>query len=409
VSRASLSRAAALLAILISGFCCAAASAASAAGSPPEVPGAAAAIVVDARTGETMWAKDPRERRQIASTTKLMTALLTLERTRPREVFTAPEYDAAPAESRINLQAGERMSVHDLLEALLLESANDAAATLAQGISGSRAAFVAEMNARARELGLRDTSFANPIGLDDPDNYSSARDLATLATALMRNPRFARVVNMPEATLESGTHERVVANRNDLVARYPWVDGVKTGHTDAAGNLLVGAAHGTNGAKVISVVMGEPSEAARDADTLALLIWGVRQFKRVSALRRDQVLARPEIEYRDDQRAALVPRRALRLTLRDGQTLRRRVRAPDEVEGPIRKRGRVGAVIVLVDGKPVRRVALVTAADVPEAGTLRVITSVLGVPLTLLALLAILSVAGLAALRFRVRLRLVRR
>lgn len=397
-----------LLAILVLGLVGVRAVPAHAAGPPPELSGAASAIVVDARTGETMWAQDPRERRQIASTTKLMTALLTLERARPRAVFTAPEYDAAPAESQIHLRAGERMTVHDLFQALLLESANDAAVALAHGISGSTSAFVTAMNDRAAALGLKDTSFANPVGLDDPDNYSSARDLATLAVTLMRNPRFAHVVNMPQATLESGDHERVVANRNDLVARYPWVDGVKTGHTNRAGNLLVGAAHGTNGAKVVSVVMGEPSEAARDEDTLALLVWGVRQFKRVPAVRRNQVLAEPSIEYRDEH-AALVPRRTVRLTVRDGQTLRRRVRAPDEVKGPIPRGGRVGAVTVLVDGKAVRRVALVTAADVPKPGTLRVITSVFGVPLTLVLVLAILVLAGLAALRLRVRLRLVRR
>lgn len=406
MSPGPLSRAAllGLLAILALGLC----ASANAAGPPPEAPGAAAAIVIDARTGETMWAKDANERRPIASTTKLMTALLTLERTKPSQVFTAPGYDAAPAESKINLQAGERMTVHDLLEALLLESANDAAAALAQGISGSIPAFVTAMNERAKQLNLDDTSFANPIGLDDPDNYSSARDLATLAMTLMRKPRFAHVVNTPEATLESGSHVRVVDNRNDLVGRYPWIDGVKTGHTNTAGNLLVGAAHGSNGAKVISVVMGEPSEGARDADTLSLLVWGVKQFKRVPAVRRNQVLAEPSIEYRDEH-ASLVPRRALSLTVRDGQTLRRRVRAPDEVEGPIPKGARVGAVTVLVDGKPERRVALVTAAAVPEPGTLRVLTSVLGVPLTLLLVLAILLLAGLAALRLRVRLRLVRR
>ncbi|HEY7453327.1 MAG TPA: serine hydrolase, partial [Thermoleophilaceae bacterium] len=198
---------------------------------PPRVPDAAAAIVVDAVDGTVLFAKRPDERRSIASTTKLMTALLALEQAAPDQVFTAPRYDAMPAESRINLREGERMTVEDLLEALLLESANDAAVALAENISGSREAFVEEMNERAAELGLDDTSYANPIGLDEAGNYSTARDLATLATRLLRNRRFARIVDMPEADLETGSHPRVVANRNDLVERYPWVDGVKTGFT----------------------------------------------------------------------------------------------------------------------------------------------------------------------------------
>ena len=232
----------------------------------PDLSGAAAAILVDARDGTVILAKDPGERRQIASTTKLMTALLALERTRPDQVFRAPDYRALPVESKINLRAGERMRVDDLLEALLLESANDAAATIAQGVSGSRPRFVADMNERARALRLADTSYANPIGLDDPLNYSSARDLATLARRLMRDERFAAVVRRPSAVLESGARRRVVRNRNDLIGRVPRVDGVKTGHTRQAGYILVGSAAGAGGARVVSVVLGEPSEAARDRD-----------------------------------------------------------------------------------------------------------------------------------------------
>ena len=117
------------------------------------MPGADAAIVVDGRDGDVMFAKKANERQSIASTTKLMTALLTLERTRPKAVFPAADYVAAPVESQIGLRPGERMRVSDLLEALLLESANDAAATLAEGVSGSVDQFVADMNERAAELG----------------------------------------------------------------------------------------------------------------------------------------------------------------------------------------------------------------------------------------------------------------
>jgi serine-type D-Ala-D-Ala carboxypeptidase (penicillin-binding protein 5/6) len=300
------------------------------------------------------------------------------------------------------------MRVSDLFEALMLESANDAAETLAEGISGSRARFVAAMNERAQQLGLDDTSYANPIGLDDPANYSTARDLAALAFDLLQRPRFARVVDLPSAQLETGIRPRVVDNRNTLVLEYPFVDGVKTGHTTQAGYVLVGAARGRGGARVISVVMGEPSEAARDADSLKLLRWGLSRFHRVRVLDRRRALARADIEYRDEQ-VALVPQRGVVLTLRDGQRVRRAVRAPDQVSGPLDAGTRVGSATVFVDGERVRRVPLVTATDVPEAGTLRVVTSVLGVPLTVLAVLAILLGAVLVSLRLRVRFRLVKR
>jgi D-alanyl-D-alanine carboxypeptidase (penicillin-binding protein 5/6) len=382
---------------------------AQAADRPPPLPNAQAAIVIDARDGEVMFAKRARARRQIASTTKLMTALLTLERTRPRQVLRAADYDAAPIESQIGLRPGERMRVSDLLEALMLESANDAAVTLAEGISGSTEDFVADMNERAAELGLRDTSYANPIGLDDPSNYSTARDLATLALVLMQRPRFARVADLPVAELESGARPRVIDNRNALIAAYPFVDGVKTGHTTQAGYVLIGAARGRNGGSVISVVLGEPSEAARDADTLKLLRWGLGRFHRVRVLDPRRPLARADIEYFDDEQVRLVPQRGVVLTLRDGQRVRRAVRAPNELEGPLPAGDRVGSATVTVDGERVRRVALVTASDVPEAGTPRVLVSVLGVPLTVLAVLAILLVVALLTLRLRARFRLVKR
>ena len=380
----------------------------AAAQKPPDVSTAAAAIVVDGRNGEVMFAKRPDERHAIASTTKLMTALLALERARPGDVFTAPEYNALPAESRINLRAGERMTVHDLLEALLLESANDAAAAIAENLSGSRDAFVAEMNVRAQELGLDNTSYANPIGLDDPANYSTARDLATLTRLLLKRPRFARVVDMPVAELESGSIPRVIDNRNTLIASTPWVTGVKTGHTTNAGYVLVGSARGRGGAKVISVVLGEPSEPARDADTVELLAWGLKQFKRVQVLDPRRTLARADIRYYEDEQARLVPQRAAVVTVRRGERIRRRVRSREELEGPMPAGARAGAVSVFVDGQRVRRVALVTATEVPDAGTLRVLTSVLGVPLTLLLALAILLAAPIAVLLARGRRRSVR-
>jgi serine-type D-Ala-D-Ala carboxypeptidase (penicillin-binding protein 5/6) len=199
----------------------------------------------------------------------------------------------------------------------------------------------------------------------------------------------------------------VVDNRNDLISEYPWVSGVKTGYTANAGNVLVGAADGPGGARVISVVLGEPTEVARNSETLALLRWGLTRFQRVRVLDPRRMVAQADIEYHDGS-ARLVPRRGAVLTIRDGQRLRRRTNAPDEVKGPLEAGARVGTVTVLLDGRPVRRVALITAEKVPGAGTLRVLLSWLGVPLTLLLLVAILVAAVLAFLRLGVRIRIIR-
>ena len=394
-------RLAVLVAVLATFLVPPAAAGAQDASARPDLPGAQAAILIDARDGGILFQRDPDERRSIASTTKLMTALLTLERAKPGDVYRAPVYNALPVESKIDLRAGERVRVDDLLEALLLESANDAAVTLAEGVSGTRPAFVRDMNARARELGLTGTSYANPIGLDDPGNYSTARDLAALARRLMRNRRFASVVGMPVANLESGARPRAVANRNDLIGQYDFVDGVKTGHTGTAGYVLVGTARSRLGARVISVVLGEPSEAARDAESLALLRYGLAQFRRVQPLEKSKPLASAAVEY-FDERASLVPASDALVVTRRGQRVRTSVDAPEELEGGLPAGHPVGRITVLRGDQVVRRVRLVTATAVPGAGPLRVVVGTLGIALVpLLAALALLVVALVVVIRRR--------
>jgi len=195
----------------------------------------------------------------------------------------------------------------------------------------------------------------------------------------------------------------VVANRNNLIAAYDFVDGVKTGHTNTAGYVLVGAATGRLGSRVISVVLGEPSETARDADTLALLRYGLAQYRRVKALATSKPLATADVEHRDET-ARLVPARDLLLVTRRGQKLTTRVDAPDTVEGELAAGEQVGSIAVLRDGRLVRRVDLVTAAEVPGAGPVRVIADELGT----LGLLLVLG-AGASALVLAGRARTRRR
>ncbi|MEA2425177.1 MAG: hypothetical protein QOH13_1587 [Thermoleophilaceae bacterium] len=366
----------------------------------PSLASASAGIVMDARSGQTMLAKHADARRPIASTTKLMTALLVLESGKLGKTFVAPAYHALPAESKINLRQGERMKGSDLLTALLLESANDAAVDLAQGVAGSRSAFVAQMNRRARQLGLRNTHYANPIGLDAPGNYSSARDLATLARRLLTNPTFAATVDRPGATLRSGDHPRTIRNRNLLVGRYRFVDGVKTGHTIGAHYILVGAAHG-NGGKVVSVVLGEPSESARDVDTLALLRWGVDQYRRVTILRPGHTVTYAKVAHHSGLRVRLTTRRSVTFTLRRGERLATRLHVPKELKGPIAAGRRVGSVEVLYLGHRVRTLGLVTTRAVPGTSFIALVTDGLGPLLTALALVALVLGGVLAGLRLR--------
>lgn len=350
----------------------AAASAAALAAAPPPAIRAPGAILIDASSGAVLYAKNADTHRLIASTTKLMTAELVLKRLRLDARIAAVPYRGAAAESTLGLEGGERMAVRDLLRALLLPSANDAAITLARGVAGSPQAFVAQMNAEAQRLHLTETHFANPIGLDDRDNYSSPHDLAMLARRLLRDPRFASVVDLPRATLTTGAHPRTVLNRNDLVRSYPFVDGVKTGHTNAAGYCLVGAAR-RGGTQVISVVLGEPSEAARNSESLALLRYGLDQFKTVHPLKRTKTLALVPVNWFSGVHIRLRPDRDVSLSVPRDAHVRLYVKLPFPVHlsGPMRPGTRVGSVTVIVNDKRVKRAGLVTVEPVPEASILR--------------------------------------
>jgi serine-type D-Ala-D-Ala carboxypeptidase (penicillin-binding protein 5/6) len=293
----------------------------------------------------------------------------------------------------------------DLLRALMLESANDAAVTIAEHVSGSRAAFVRDMNARARELGLPDTRFANPIGLDDPKNRSSAADLAKLTLQLRTFPFFKKTVDRPVVTLTSGARPRTLPNRNRLVRRIPWIDGVKTGHTRGAGYVLVGSGR-RNGISLISVVLGTPSEAAREADTLALLRHGFTLYRRARPLRRGTVLARVPIRFRQGAELELIAPRSVTRVVRKGTRFDVRTSGvPAEVAGPISRGDRMGTITVTErkTGEQVAEVPLVAAADVAEAGVAVRSKDFITRPLTILLLVAAVGASvALILLRRRV-------
>lgn len=339
--------------------------AATAAAAPPAIR-APAAILVAPATGDVVFARRADEERSIASTTKLMTALLTLERGRLSRTLTATQYHGAPIESTMNLRAGERLTTADLLRGLLLASANDAAATLATRIGGTEARFVSLMNQRARELGLDETHYSNPVGLDEPGNHSSAADLAKLTLILRRNAFFRDVTNLPSATLKSGSRPRTILNRNLLVRNVPVVNGVKTGHTQQAGYVLVGSA--TRGpVTVVSAVLGDPSEAARDADSLALLRYGLARYHQVTAIKRGQVVGSVALAHRST-RAKVVATQTVRRVVRRGERVTRRVVGlPKTLDGPLPAGTRVATLELRFRKRTIARMPVVTRSKIAAA------------------------------------------
>ena len=339
----------------------------SALAATPPAPGARAAALIEETSGQELYGADATARLPIASTTKLMTALVTLEHTPLSRVFTDPNYRPASEDSQIALEPGERMSVRDLLTAMLLPSADDAAVDLAYNVGhGSVGRFLGMMNARAGQLGLTHTHYTTPSGLDTPGNYSSATDLVDLARYLLQTqPVFKAVVGQSHAVLRTGNHVRSVSNLNDLVARVRWVNGVKTGHTLGAGYVLV--ASGTRGGMtLIDAVLGTSSEAARDSAALALLNYGFANFRLRTPVQAGQVLARPVLDQPAGRSRARDRGLDYTHVFPRSTRVRLRVLAPAQLAGPLPRHAAVGSVAVLAGGRIVARVPLVLAVALPS-------------------------------------------
>jgi len=344
-------------------LCLAAVVANAATAAPPPVE-ADAFVVQNGGNGEVLAELAGDEPLPIASITKLMTALVTLERVRPDEIVTVSRAAAAVGESSIHLGSGELISVGELLQAALIQSANDAANALASHVGGgSVARFVVLMNTRARELGLTETHFVNPDGLDAPGHVSSAEDVTKLARVAMRKPFIRQTV----ATYETTVAGRRLVNWNDLLSRSPHVLGVKTGHTDGAGWSQVAAARG-GGVTIYATLLGGASREGRNTDLAELLDWGLDRYRTVWIVTAKRIYATATTAYgRPDVRlVAAAP--ALRV-VRVDRPLVERVVAPRQVSLPVRRGQPLGEVQVLAGNEVVARSPLVAAESVerPDA------------------------------------------
>ena len=340
---------------------------ACAAAESPQLEARAWALI-DARTGDVLASHAGGRRLPVASTTKLMTAYVAMKELPLRRIVRAAPYDSTFGESLLELRPGQRVSVRDLLYGLILRSGNDSAYDLALAAAGSEARFVRQMNLRAAALGLADTHYANPIGLDAAGNYSSALDLTTLARRLMRDPAFAEIADSRSAELRSLRPPRRIETLNDFLLAEPWATGVKTGHTFGADYVLVGSGE-RRGVELISAVLGAWTESARDLETARLLDYGFSLYRERTPVRAGQRVAVASIRYTGGE-LALRAARTLEVGVRRDQRLSVMVRAPAEVEGPIRRGAALGRATVFVDGRRVASSPLRAAEAVPEASAL---------------------------------------
>lgn len=332
---------------------------------PPDV-NASAYLVENGATGEVLAGYRANARVPVASITKLMTVLVALELARPDDVLVAPPSAAAIGESTIHLRAGEHVTVRDLVEASLIQSANDAAWALAANIGkGDVDSFVAMMNGKARALGLNDTHFVRPDGLDVPGHVSSARDVTLLARVAMRNPLIRSIVDDRTATIAGG---RRLHTWNDLLGSFPGTIGVKTGHTAAAGWSQV-AAVTAPGFVLYATILGSPTRAQRNTDLVELLRWGLSIHRAVEVVSTSRAYARMEIGYGRERLEIVAARRVVR-AVRVDRPLREVVVAPMSVRLPVVKGERLGTVRVFDGVRLVASAPLVASRSSERPGLL---------------------------------------
>lgn len=345
----------------------------------PEDISAVSAILIEAQTGTVLYEKNPDERRAMASTTKIMTALLTIEAGGLDREFTVDPLAIRVEGTSMGLREGDRVSRRDLLYGILLPSGNDAANAAAVSVSGSIPAFVRLMNSRAQELGLSDTHFVTPSGLDAEGHYTTARDLAKLTAFAMKDATFRSVVSCSSAEVEFGDppYKRTLYNSNKMLRRYDGAIGVKTGFTDNARRCLVSAAE-RDGVTLIAVTLNAGDDWN---DHTKMLDYGFTQVRAFPL----GVDCSYRVAVAGTGQSVGVYAHKATIALLEGQrsSLTRRVMLPSFVYGTVEKGDRLGELQFLLDGEVILECPLFADSTVEVAeqqpGILRELLGRLGV------------------------------
>jgi D-alanyl-D-alanine carboxypeptidase (penicillin-binding protein 5/6) len=319
-----------------------------------------AAVLISLDTGRVLLDHNAGKRMRMASTTKIMTAVLVLEKLDLQQEVTVSPSAAATYEPKSWVREGDVLTVDELLYALLLRSANAAAVALAQTCSGTVAAFVEEMNTKAAELGMTATHFENPHGLDEDGHYSTAADMAILGRYAMQDERFREYVSTRtyELDLPGRREPLLLTNTNKLLHDYPWVIGVKTGLTPKAEQCLVAAGR-RDGIEVLSVVLGQPVSDLCFDESKKLLQYGFTQCRDVTVLEPGAVLAQADVPYRLDGRIDLVASSGVALQIYEGDEVTVDVSVDSPLRLPVTVGQTCGRVVVMVNGDALETVNLV--------------------------------------------------
>lgn len=336
-------------------------------------------LLLDATSGQVIASQEPNMRVEPASLTKIMTAYLAFSALRDKKLdleqkvsVSVRAWKVDPGSSKMFIDPATPVTIKDLLYGLMVQSGNDAAVALAEAVGGDEASFIILMNREADRMGLKSTHFANPHGLPSPENYSTAQDLAVLASRLIADyPEYYKI-----DSVKSFKYNKIEQpNRNRLLWLDPTVDGMKTGHTDAAGYCLVASAKrpaGSGERRLISVLLGATSDQSRAQESQKLLNWGFQNFEAIKLYSKGEAVATPEVWKGAKNQVKIGFAHDVFVTLPKGVAAKMKplLERKDPMVAPIQENSKAGLLKVMVDGKQIVELQIVALEQVDQAGML---------------------------------------
>ena len=341
---------------------------------------AKSAILIEASTGEVLFEKNADERLVPASMTKMMSMLVIIEAIENGDLkwnqeIQVSENASSMGGSQILLETGEKMSVRDLFKGVAIASGNDAVVALAEAVAGTEDAFVQKMNDKAKELGLKNTNFKNPHGLDTANHYSSARDMSLIAKELVKHEKVLEFTSVYEDYLRENTDRKIwLVNTNKLVRFYDGVDGLKTGFTEGAGYCLTATAK-KDGMRVIAVVMGEADSKMRNQEVSEMLDYAFAQYKLDNLLEDGYSLGKYKVYNGKDEFVTVIPKDGATILRKKGEKSSKATYEAlvYELKAPLKKGDIVGSLKIKEDGKIIKKVKLTVDKNVKKANYLELL------------------------------------
>ena len=335
---------------------------------------AKSAILIEPTTGKIIFEKNSHEKLAPASMTKIMSMLLIMESIdngviKWNDKVTVSKNASSMGGSQILLEEGEIMTVHDLFKGIAVASGNDAVVAMAEYIAGSEEEFVNMMNKKVKELGLKDTVFKNPHGLDTANHYSNAYDMSMIAKELVKHEKVFEFTSIYEDYLRKGTKRELwLVNTNKLIRFNPIVDGLKTGFTSEAGYCLTATAK-KNNMRLISVVMGEPDTATRSSETTSLLDYGFAKYKAENIVNKNTIIDKLEVE-KALKKVNIVPMNDYSIILEKTKKIGKITYDLDldNIKLPIKKGKKIGKLTIKEDGNNIAIVDVTINENMKKAG-----------------------------------------